>query len=191
MAAAATKTRCNVCGKDRATFRCAGCLKEFCHKHLGDHRQELNQQLDEIEVNRDLFRQSLTEQVEKPNNHRMIQQIARWERDSIRKIQQTAEEARKIVKVHVNTDIHQLETKLAKLTDQLRESRDEDDFNEINLRKFQEELERLSDQLVKPSNISIREDSTPFISKILVEVSDRQITPIVIGEHPELYTTKG
>ena len=159
--------------KEKATFRCAGCLREFCHKHLGDHRQELHKQLDEIEVDRDVFRQSLTEQMEQPNNHIMIQQIDKWERSSIKKIRQTAEETRQILLKNSGTYRQQLETKLDRLTNQLRESREEDDFNEINLRQFGEELKRLTYELTKPANISIREDATPFISKILVDMSGK------------------
>jgi hypothetical protein len=44
-------------------------------------------------------------------------------------------------------------------------------LNEINLRQFQEELDRLTKELTKPTFISIREDSTSFISKISVHAS--------------------
>jgi hypothetical protein len=183
MATTTSKTRCTSCGKEKATFRCGGCSEEFCRKHLEDHRQELHKELDEIEVNRDLFRQSLTEYIEEPNNHIMMQQINQWERNSIKKIRQAAEEARQIVLKNTDTYSRQLETKLDHLTNQLRESREEDDFNEINLHQFQEELKQLTHELTKPANISIRELSTPFISKISVEVSDKRVVPISIGEY--------
>jgi len=173
--ALSSKTQCAGCGKEKATLRCRGCLKEFCHKHLGVHRQELNKQLDEIEVNHDRFRQSLTQQIEQSNNHIMMQQIDKWERDSIKKIRKTAEEARQLVLTNTNRYIHQLETKLNNLTDQLKQSRNEDDFNEINLRHLQEELKQLTNEFTKPSNISIRKDSTPLIHKIIVTVSGKYV----------------
>jgi hypothetical protein len=147
MATTNDKTRCIVCDKDRTTFKCRGCVEEFCYKHLGEHQQELNKQLDEIEVNRDLFRQSPTEKTEIPNNHTMIQQIDKWEHDSINKIQQTAEEAREILLNNTTEYIHQIEIKLNKLTDNVRQCRQENDFNEINLRHFQEELKQLTKEL--------------------------------------------
>jgi hypothetical protein len=61
--------------------------------------------------------------------------------------------------------------KLNELTNEIRESRQENDFNEINLHQFQEELERLTKELAKPTTISIREDSPSFISKISVHTS--------------------
>ncbi len=183
MATAIGKARCVKCGKDKATMRCGGCLEEYCYKHLADHRQELNKQLDEIEVSRDLFRQALTQQNEQPNNHLLIQQINDWERKSMRVIQQTAEEARQLVLKSINEHINQLEMKLNQLTNQLRESRKDDDFNEIDLRQFQEELDKLKEKLIQPSNISVREDPTPFISRICIDVSSNDHTATANGEH--------
>jgi hypothetical protein len=181
MATAVSKTRCVICGKEKATFRCAGCLQEFCHKHLGDHRQELNKELDEIEVNHDIFRQSLIQYIEQFNNDSLMKQINKWEQNSIEIIQKTAEEARQAILRNTNENIRQTEIKLNELTNQLRQSRDEDDFNETNLRQYQEELERLTKAFTKPSNISIREDSTSVIKKISVNVSSKFVTLILIS----------
>ncbi len=173
MATAAGKTRCVICDKKKATFKCGGCLQEFCFKHVKGHRQELNNQLDEIEVNRDIFRQSLTQQIEQPNNHILIQQIDEWERNSIKNIQQTAEETRQILLNNINEYSHQIIIKLNELTNQLRQTRQENDFNEIAVRHFDEELKLLTKELTKPSHISIQENSQPFIKKISVEVSGK------------------
>jgi chromosome segregation ATPase len=172
MATTTGKTHCVKCGKDKATLRCGGCLQEFCYKHVIDHRQELNKQLDVIENNRDTFKQSFNQYIQQTNNNTLIQQINQWEQNSIKKIQQIAEEARQVAVKNTNEYIHQIEIKLHRLTDQLRESRKEDDFNEINLRQYQEEINRLTKELTKPLNISIQEDSTSFINKISVYVSD-------------------
>src|SRR5690348_2978021 len=64
MATATGKARCVICEKEKSTLRCEGCLQTFCYNHVADHRQQLSKQFDEIEVTRDLFRQTLTEQTE-------------------------------------------------------------------------------------------------------------------------------
>lgn len=51
-----------MCGKAVCAVVCNDCSKAFCYHHLNSHRQELDERLDEIEVNRDLFRQIVTEQ---------------------------------------------------------------------------------------------------------------------------------
>ncbi len=171
------------CGKEKCTLRCAGCLQEFCFNHLAEHRQELNKQLDEIQFNRDLFRQSLTEQTKEPNSHPLIQQIDKWKCDSIEIIEKTAEEAKQLLVKHITGHFDQIEIKLNKLTNQLREIREENDFNEINLHQFQEELTRLTTELTKPPIISIRQDSSSFINKIYVDVSGNTVNFISVDEN--------
>ena len=173
MATASGRARCVKCGKDRATMRCEGCMEDFCRRHRDDHQQELDKQLEEIEMNRDLFREALTQQSEKPDNRTYIQQIDQWENKSIEIIRKTADQARQTVLQGIIEHTGELESKLNKLTNQLRESREEHDFNEIDLRQFQEQLDKLTEELQRPSTISIREDSTSFITKIHVEVSSK------------------
>ncbi len=170
MATALGKNHCVKCGKDKSTLRCGGCLQEYCNKDMLDHRQELNKQLDEVEVSRDLFRETLSQQTPEPNRHPLIQQIDDWERDSIRRIRETAEEARQTLLQHTIGQIKQIEVDLNKLTNQLRESREEDDFYETDLTHWNEELKRLTKELATSSNVNLRQDSTPFINKISVDV---------------------
>ncbi|CAF2464797.1 unnamed protein product [Rotaria sp. Silwood2] len=75
MTQALSRTVCIICGKEKAAFKCGGCSQEFCFNHLEDHKQELSKQFDEVEVNRNIFRQTFTEQTTKPQKHPKIQQI--------------------------------------------------------------------------------------------------------------------
>jgi septal ring factor EnvC (AmiA/AmiB activator) len=177
MASANVKARCVTCGKERATSKCGGCLQDFCYKHLGDHRQELSKELDEVEVMRDLFRQTVNEQKSDPGKHSIIQQIDKWERDSIKKIRQTAEEARQFFHQHISVHFIQIESKLNRLTDQLRQSREEEDFFESDIRQWNKELTQLAEQLAKPSDITVYDDQTPLITKISVNVSSNRGNP--------------
>jgi hypothetical protein len=62
--------------------------------------------------------------------------------------------------------------KLRKLTEELKQIRQEDDFNEIHLNQFKQKLNELEEQLNKPANISIsQKNSSGFINKIVVLVS--------------------
>jgi chromosome segregation ATPase len=172
MATATGRIRCDACHKQRVTYKCRGCSLEFCFGHLKDHRQELGQQLDKIEVTRDLFRQSLTEQTKEPQKQSLIQQINEWELESIDKIRHTAEEARQTLLKHTAKHSIRIEDKLSKLTNKIREHREEDDFFEDDLRQWNEELTRLQDQLIQPSNNAIRQDLTPLVTKMSVNVYD-------------------
>jgi len=168
MATATGKVRCVTCDKEKPTLRCIGCLKDFCYDHLGEHRQQLSKQLDDIEVHRDIFRQTLTEQTIDPNKRLLIKQINEWEQESIEKIKQTAEEGRQLLLKHTNNHITHIEQKLNKLNNQFRLSRKEDNFIEIDLQEWKKELQQMTDQLNKPSHITIYQDSTTLINKIQV-----------------------
>jgi hypothetical protein len=176
--ATATNNRnlCDACGKARGISKCEGCSKIFCYNHFGDHRQELNKQLDEVEVSRDLFRQTLTEQIAEPQRHTLVQQINDWERNSINKIRQTANEARDMLLKHTTKHITEIEVKLNELTDQLRQSRQENDFVETDLRHWKGQLTQLTKELAKPSNISLQQDSKPLVTKIYVHASTGEYT---------------
>ena len=55
---------------------------------MAEQRQELNMQIDEVEVTRDLFRQTLTERTSQSQSrtHPLMRKIGEWESDSINKI---------------------------------------------------------------------------------------------------------
>ncbi|CAF1412769.1 unnamed protein product [Adineta steineri] len=172
MATSTNKLLCVKFEKVRATSKCAGCSHDYCYDHLQDHRQELNVQLDHIGNNHNHFRQRLNKYINNSQIHAFTQQIDQWEKESINKIQQKANECRELLKKHINENIHQIEINLNKQTDQLRNIVKENDFNEIDLNELNEKLKELERQLHQPSNISIQKNSTSsFINEITVVTS--------------------
>ena len=167
-AAKNSKEQCVKCSTGKSIVRCKGCDQPFCYKHLTDHQQELSVQLDKIETSRDIFRQTLTEQMSNSKNHALIEQINQWEKESIQRIKQTAQQCREMLFQHTTTHFHQIEMNLNKLTDQLRHTRQEKDFNEIGINQLKEKLTELSEELQKPSNVSIQHDSTPLVNSISI-----------------------
>jgi hypothetical protein len=103
--ASLSKAPCATCGnKAVGIFRCEGCLQVFCRKHLNEHRDLLSHQLDEIVLEHDTLQQTIVENKSTKNNqHPVLKQIDEWEKNSIRKIQQLAEEARQQVKELIGT----------------------------------------------------------------------------------------
>ncbi|CAF4012359.1 unnamed protein product, partial [Adineta steineri] len=97
MAVASNKTLCFQCNKEKITFPCKGCSKEFCFTDLAEHQQILNEELNDIINDYDQFRQRINEQKQNPQNHSLIKQINQWETNSIEIIQQKAQQCRKIV----------------------------------------------------------------------------------------------
>ena len=171
MAAAIGKTQCVSCGKEKIAYKCEGCSQTFCVNHLADHHRELGLRLDDVEHQRNVFRQKLTELTNDPQMQMLMQEIDQWEINSIALIQQTAEEARRILANHAAENIRKIEDKLVRLTEELKITRDENDFNELHINQFKEKLQELEEQLKKPSNISIRHDPSSFIGRISIAIA--------------------
>jgi hypothetical protein len=166
MAKRITKVHCVKCGKERSTLKCAGCSQDFCFNHLPDHRQELSEQLGEIEMNRDLLRQALNEQTNNLEQHSLIEQTAKRCRESLFE--------------HTTKSINQIEINLSKLTNEIRQIRKENDFNEIDLDQLKNKLTQLEKELDKPSNISVQQESISLINKIYIVVSSRKFVFIIL-----------
>jgi succinate dehydrogenase/fumarate reductase flavoprotein subunit len=64
--------------------------------------------------------------------------------------------------------IGKTEVKLTKLTEELKQIGEENDFN---LKELKEKLKKLEEEFNRPSNISIKQDSSLFIKEIFVVIS--------------------
>ncbi|CAF0818173.1 unnamed protein product [Adineta steineri] len=175
MAETNIRAQCSICNKGNTTYICRGCSKDFCFQHLTEHRQILDGQLNEIVNDHDQFQQTIIEQKQNPHNSSLIQQINQWEKNSIEKIQQTAEECRETVMKLTQNSITDVEQKFSELSQKLKEIRQENEFNEIDLNHFRLKLAQIIEEFLQPSNISIRQDSQEFIKKISVISSFEQI----------------
>jgi hypothetical protein len=173
MATATPTNLCFTCGKVIGRVKCEGCSKIFCVNDFEGHQQELSKQLEEVEVTRDLFRQSLTEKITDSRKHPLIEQIDKWENKSINKVRQTAEEVRQILIKNIAELNTKLEDRLSKLTNQLRQSREAKDFFETELNQWRGELTQMKNELIKPSTITIRQGPAPLVAIINVEISGK------------------
>lgn len=172
MATATGKSRCAACEKEKATSKCSGCLRDYCFNHLSEHRQELARQLDEIEVNRDLFYQTLLMQTSDSKRHVVLQEINQWEKESIERIQRIAQETRELTMKYTFENSNKIKDKLQQLTNEIKLSRQEDDITEIDLEKWKHQLEQLTEELNKPTEVIIRQSSTPIVTRITVNILD-------------------
>ena len=170
------KTRCATCSKENAILKCQGCSLVFCYKHVEEHRQELNKQLLDVQMTCDLIRETFIEQTTAAENHPLIQQTNQWEQESIQQIHKIAEDVRCEILKHTVGSMDEIENRLNDLTNQIRKSREENDFFETDLCRLTKNLMELEEKLhIKPTNIQLRYQSTTFIPKISVDISGKFI----------------
>ena len=174
MANPSGKAACFTCSKEKSTFNCRGCSKDYCFTHLKDHRQTLSARFEEIENDRNHCRQILTERKENSRTHPLTEEINKWEYASINLIKQTANQCREILIEHEKRSLDDLENKLTKLSAEIKQTGQENEFNEIDLNQLKIKLMQIAKQLAHPSNILIQRDFTPFIHKISIVESSRK-----------------
>lgn len=170
MATTPGRTRCKKCGKEKVTSKCSGCFQDFCYVHLGEHRQELSKQLDEIGAHCDQFQEKIAQQAaNNAQKHTLIQQINQWESEAIERIKKTAEETRQSVEKLTSESTNRVGRSLNQLAAEVKHCREEDDIMEPDLQRWKDELQQMTQQLSKPPNIEVRVSSTSLINRIQVE----------------------
>ncbi|CAF1448184.1 unnamed protein product, partial [Adineta steineri] len=170
MATSKNRVQCFVCNKEKNTYNCKGCSNEFCFPHLKEHRQRIETQLEEIINDHDQFQQTIIQQKQNPDISPLIEQINQWEKNSIHQIQQTAEECREKVMKSTQKNNNDMEKKFIELSQKLKEIREENEFNEIDLNHLQLKLTQVTEEFLQPSNISIRQDLHKFIKKTSINI---------------------
>jgi hypothetical protein len=169
MASSSTRKQCaNGDGcKQAAVTNCEGCSKAFCIKHFTNHRRLLEEEMNTIIDEHDLLKNSLDEQITKPESHSLIKQIDQWEKESIRIIQQRANELRQELLQSTVNYTSDLSEKLQQLSEKLKESRENDSFIETDLQIWKKTLADLKSNLTAPPIISInRCNNTSLVKNI-------------------------
>ncbi|CAF0869437.1 unnamed protein product [Rotaria sordida] len=158
------------CGKAAGVFTCRGCVKDFCTRHATEHRQMLDQQMEEVSLCRDQLKQSFDEQTKQPRQHPLMQQIDEWEQNSIEKIHQVADDARKQLLNAIGKHTNKMTQVLGDLTQQLTKARDDDDFVETDLKEWTDKLNKIKNDWTTPQTINIQQDVSEisFIRKIAI-----------------------
>ncbi|CAF1590578.1 unnamed protein product, partial [Adineta steineri] len=162
------KTLCFICNKEKITYPCKGCSKEFCLVDLTEHRHILTNELHHITNEYNEFKQTINEQKQNPHNHSLINEIDQWEIESIEKIQQKAQEYREIVTKSSQTCINDVDMKFKDLNEQIQQMQIENEFNETSLTYLRNQLIEIKEQLNNPSVISIKKDSQSIINEVSI-----------------------
>ncbi|CAF3945083.1 unnamed protein product, partial [Rotaria magnacalcarata] len=165
------KTVCTICNEERITCFCKGCSKEYCFSDLTKHRVILREQFDILAHDFNRFREKLINEKEDSKQRVLIQEVDRWEEFSIEKIKNTAQECRRILLEHTDTNIMKTEKKLNRLMNDLEPLRQKDDLYETDLENLEKKLQSMKQELDAPQNISIQQDSGSFIKNISVSIS--------------------
>lgn len=166
-----TKIPCFTCKKAIGILTCRGCGKDFCYRHVAEHRQELGKQMEALTVDHDQLQQTIAEQEGQPSSHPLMKKIDEWEQQSIDKIQQAAKNIRKDLLTVLRGQRIEVSNKLIHLKQALTHARGEDDYVETDLKEWLDKLEKLKVDLNATQTIDFNEkpvDGNTLIQKIFI-----------------------
>ncbi|CAF2709641.1 unnamed protein product [Rotaria sp. Silwood2] len=158
------KQLCVNCTKGGGITICVGCQGCFCKSHFIDHRHSLDDEMDRVSQQQDYLYKSLTE-----NNvvHPLLSHIDDWEQSSIRKIQEIADKARSDLSRFMNEMKSQLKQSLLKIKSEIESGREADDYTELELTDWMEQLEKLRRIFEKPPAIEIVDDQSQPLIRVI------------------------
>lgn len=168
-----TKRKCVKCKNFAQISICVGCQQPFCVEHMLVHREDLSRQINNIDKDYDHFKESL-------NGQEIIQSllshIDSWEHDSIETIKKTAESARNGLLKVFDRMKNEFKSTCDQIKSDIQSNRELNNYSEINLDQWIEQLERLrqihktsfTNDIISDSQSSIRLikiiDTMPSIS---------------------------
>ena len=161
-ASATSRKQCVTCNKSGGIFTCDGCQQTFCGIHAIEHRQALGQQLDHLMQEYDGFQQEL-QQPSTSSKCPLFEKIDQWEAESIARIRKAAEAARTNLRLMIEEPAETVKKTNADMAEKFRSSREADDFSEVDLRQWSDQLKQLQTQLSTPSAVQLIDDKRSII----------------------------
>jgi hypothetical protein len=152
-----------------AVTKCKGCSKFFCITHYDSHCRLFREELAEIIGEQHQFENTLRQQINNPALHPLIKQIDEWEKESIDKIQQRANELRQRLLQLTPAHTNQLSQRCEQLSEQLITGQIGDAFVETDIHRWKQILNDLKANLASPSTITINQYmNIPLVQDIYV-----------------------
>lgn len=159
---------CSICEKNPGTCVCTGCQATFCRKHFNDHHTTLFKELDGLLGDRSY----LQDQINKADHHndsrsQILLQIDEWQRATIKKVTEAAEQARQQVVKLLSSRQVEIRTRFRQLSDELDCLKEREDLVEQDLTRQKEMIRALKqdlEQLPETSSIKLHTEQSDQIT---------------------------
>ncbi|CAF1094741.1 unnamed protein product [Rotaria sp. Silwood1] len=145
---------CVKCGKTGGVLFCNGCQQTLCFKHVNEHRDELEKQLEDLISQENQFENDLAK---RDDSHYLFNDIDQWKKETIEQVKQIAKQAKQDLRQLIDQSNENLLKSCEKLKENIRLLKESEDLSEIQLNKLSNELNNLKKeintyQLIKSSN---------------------------------------
>ncbi|UJR32159.1 hypothetical protein I4U23_019626 [Adineta vaga] len=160
------KLQCITCSNSTGVMTCSGCQQTFCGKHTLEHRQKLSQQLDSIMQEHNVLQRDFERAFK---DHVLFLKIDEWEKETITKVQISAENARKQLQQMIEKSKEPLTKTYRDLAMNLRSSREADDYSENELNRWINQLKQLKSEMISPVQAKLIDNEWSVIKLISIK----------------------
>jgi chromosome segregation ATPase len=163
----ATQDHCSVCEKGKGAYFCIGCKKHFCKKDFQNHREILTNELDRFVEDRNALQETITKATQQKDiSSPLFSQIDQWQKITIEKVKQTADQARQNVRQILHSKRAEITSNFEKFSKELIQLKETEDFAEQDLKRLKQTIDQLTQgvkKLAQPSEIELHVDESQEI----------------------------
>ena len=139
---------CSTCRSVGGICTCTGCKLLFCPPHFNDHRQQMSVQLEQIMQNCHQLEIKTKDTIQtQRSGSSVLSEIDKWQRSTIEKVTQVAENARQQVIQLMRRKKTEILEKLDLVGKEIRTRQSANDFVEYDLERLKEAVNKLQKDL--------------------------------------------
>ncbi|CAF3905964.1 unnamed protein product [Adineta steineri] len=184
----AKSNQCSTCQKPTGIILCTGCDGYFCTKDFRSHRELLFTEMEKLVEERN----KVKEKINKPTNgndtnNPLIEEINAWEKITIEKVRQTAEQMRQQANQLMNSKSVKITNEFRSFSEELANMKETEDYVEHDLVRLKQKIHQFNEdltQLSQGTRIELNKDESErinwnriiYVQEKPVEV-ERQQTP--------------
>ena len=147
---------CVKCGKTGGILLCNGCQQMLCFKHVNEHKDQLDKQLEDLINQQYQFENDISKT---DQSHYLFNHIDQWKKESFEQIKQIAKQAKEDLTQLINQQNEKLKKNSEEIKEKLRLLKESEDLSEIELNHLTNQFNHLKKQidsliLIKPSQIN-------------------------------------
>jgi hypothetical protein len=178
MASAIERQPCIKCDKSFGKNMCIGCQQWFCNIHYNQHQEELAKEMDNVTQKHDELHSHLTVE-NMDSEHPLLLRIYKWEQQSIHRIHIVANEVRTKLKQSLDQIKKETKASLIQVAEQLKTSRISEDYTEMELKRWMDQLECIKQRLLNPLEIELCGDTQDDTNASIIRYIELKIHRIL------------
>ncbi|CAF1268534.1 unnamed protein product [Adineta steineri] len=149
----AKSNQCSTCQKPIGVMHCTGCDGYFCAKDFRGHREILFTEIEELVQERNKLQEKMNTAT-KGNNSRnpLIEEINAWEKITVDKVRQTAEQVRQQANQLMNSKSMKITREFRGFSTELADLKETENYVEHDLTRLKQKIDQFNVDLTQFSH---------------------------------------